>query len=169
MQILDKAEETAVMVKARELCEAIVAEDSFKRMRGQIDAFMADNAVQALYQGLSQKQGLLQQKQQAGMPLEDDEIADFEKDRDALLANEVATGFMDAQQSMQELQETVNMHVSMTFELGRAPTQQEIDDELHMKGSSGGGCCGGGGCGSSEEESKDGQSSGGGCGSGGCC
>jgi cell fate (sporulation/competence/biofilm development) regulator YlbF (YheA/YmcA/DUF963 family) len=149
MQILDNAQETAVMVKARELCDAIVSEDSFKRMKGQIEAFMADEKVQALYQGLGAKQGMLQQKQQTGAALTDEEIADFEKDRDELLANEVATGFMEAQQGMQDLQENINMHVSMTFELGRAPTQKEIEDELHMKGSSGGGgCCGGGGCGS---------------------
>jgi len=144
MQILDNASETQVMVKARELCEAIVSEDSFKRMKEQIDAFMADEAIQALYQGLGQKQALLQQKQQAGMTLADEEIADFEKDRDELLASDVATGFMEAQQGMQDLQETISMHVGMTFELGRAPTKEEIDDEMHMRGSSGGGCCGGG-------------------------
>src|SRR5207244_6457118 len=63
-----------------------------------------------------------------------EEIAAYEKERDALVANSVAAGFIEAQQNLHEVQETVNQYISKTLELGRVPSEEEME-----------GCCGGGG------------------------
>ncbi|MFT5495876.1 MAG: cell fate (sporulation/competence/biofilm development) regulator YlbF (YheA/YmcA/DUF963 family) [Kiritimatiellia bacterium] len=154
MITLDQAKETPVIEKARELCDVLASQSSFKALQASVQAFMDSSEVQAMYHGLGSKQAALQEKQQSGMPLSDEEIADFDKDRDDLLANPIAKGFLDAQKSMKELQKTFNSYLSLTFELGRCPTSDEVDEEQNASG----GCCGGGG----------GGGGGGGCGGGGC-
>jgi cell fate (sporulation/competence/biofilm development) regulator YlbF (YheA/YmcA/DUF963 family) len=145
---------TPFVQKTQELCETLLTQDHFKRMKGQIDAFMADSRAQYMYQALTEKQGTLMDKQRAGMPLSDDEIRDFEVEREALMNNLVCQGFLQAQKEFKKLQESLTAYVNLTLENGRVPTQDEVEKE--MKGS--GGCCGGG-CGGG---------GGGGCGSGGC-
>jgi hypothetical protein len=61
-----------------------------------------------------------------GMPLSNDEILEFEKHRDALVNNPVAKGFLDAQQQMQTVQESVGQYVAKTFELGRLPSEEDF-------------------------------------------
>ena len=141
MITLDQATETPVIEKTKELCNVLVNQASFKELQAQIQAFMDSSEVQEMYHGLGDKQGILQQKQEAGMPLTDEEIADFNKDREAVLANPVAKGFIDSQQSMKDLQKTLTAYLSLTFELGRCPTADEVDESQNASG----GCCGGGG------------------------
>jgi cell fate (sporulation/competence/biofilm development) regulator YlbF (YheA/YmcA/DUF963 family) len=147
---------TPFVQKLQELCQVLLSQEHFIRLKGQIDAFMADTRAQYMYQALTDKQGLLMDKQRSGMPLSDDEIRDFEVEREALMNNLVCQGFLTAQKELKKIQESVSTYVNLTLEHGRVPTQDEVDTE--MRG--GGGCCGGGGCGSG--------GGGGGCGSGGC-
>ena len=126
-----------IQQKTRELCQAIVEQPEFQEMRQQIDAFMGDEAAKLLYQSVMEKGETLQYKQQTGSPLSSDEITAFEKDRDALVNNPVARGFLDAQEQMHKVQETVGQYVSKTFELGRMPTEEDL---------SGGSCGSGCGC-----------------------
>jgi len=126
-----------VQQKTRELCQAIVDQPEFQEMRQQIDAFMGDEAAKSLYQSVMEKGETLQYKQQTGSPLSSDEITAFEKDRDALVNNPVARGFLDAQEQMHKVQEAVGQYVSKTFELGRMPSEEDL---------SGGSCGSGCGC-----------------------
>ena len=74
-----------------------------------------------------------------GLELSDGEVKDFEAAREALLGNEIAREFLDAQQSLQSVQMAIGKYVGMTLELGRVPGPEDFQDE--------GGCCspGGGG------------------------
>ena len=130
-------EETAITQKTRELCEAILEQPEYQAARKNIEAFHADDKSRAQYDGLMTKGQALQQKQQMSLPLTGEEIATFEKERDALMANPVARGFLDAQEQMHEFQETVNKLLSKTIELGRVPAAEEMDS---------GGCGSGCGC-----------------------
>jgi cell fate (sporulation/competence/biofilm development) regulator YlbF (YheA/YmcA/DUF963 family) len=123
-----------VQQKTRELCQAIVDQPEFQQMRQRIDAFMGDEAAKLQYQVVMEKGEMLQHKQQMGAPLSNDEIVSFEKDRDALVNNPVARGFLDAQQQMHKVQESVGQYLSKTFELGRLPTEED------MNGGCGSGC-----------------------------
>ncbi len=135
------SKESNVLAKTRELCDAIAQDIEFVTLQGQVERFLSDDDAKVQYQSLHERGEELHHKQHAGVELSDKEIQDFEDARDSLLANEVASDFMAAQQSLQALQKTISQYVGMTLELGRVPTPEDIE---HAEG---GGCCGGGcGC-----------------------
>ncbi len=124
-----------ILEKTRELCATIVAEPGMTAIRQRISTFMADDQARAQYESLMNKGQALQEKQQRSLPLAGEEISAFEREREALLANPVATGFLDAQQELHEIQESIQKHVSKTLELGRVPTEDDLSE-----GSCGHGC-----------------------------
>jgi cell fate (sporulation/competence/biofilm development) regulator YlbF (YheA/YmcA/DUF963 family) len=124
-----------IETKTRELCEAIIEHIQTGGIKQRIDTFLADASARGAYESLMSKGQALQEKQHSGQALEPAEISAFESERDALLKNPVATGFLDAQEEMHELQHLVSKQVNKTIELGRVPTAEDLE----------GGCCGGGG------------------------
>ncbi len=106
-----------------------------RQVRQRVDAFMADEQARTLYDGLVTKGQALQQKQQLSTPLSGEEVADFEQHRTALFNNPVARDFLDAQEKLHQVQESVQHYVSKTLELGRLPTDEEMNG-----GSCGHGC-----------------------------
>jgi cell fate (sporulation/competence/biofilm development) regulator YlbF (YheA/YmcA/DUF963 family) len=131
-------EESQITLKTKELCQAILDQPSLRSARQRIEKFMTDEKTRAQYDGVMAKGQALQQKQQRSVPLTGEEISAFEKDRDALLKNPVAREFLDAQEELHQIHESVNQYVSKTLELGRVPTEADLDS-----GSCGQGC----GCG----------------------
>ena len=123
------------MQKTKELCQTILEQSTIRSMRQRIDTFMADEDTRAQYESLVNKGQALQEKQQTSTPLTGDEIADFEKHRDSLLQNPVARGFLDAQEELHQVKQSVHQYVTKTLELGRLPTEEEVNG-----GSCGGGC-----------------------------
>ncbi len=128
------AEDSLVLQKTRELCQAILEQPGFVTLRKQMDTFFSDAPTQNHYQQVVAKGEKLQQKQQMGLALTDDEVRDFESDRDALVSNPVARAYLEAQQQMHHLEHSVGKYVAKTLELGRLPTEQEMADGC------GGGC-----------------------------
>jgi cell fate (sporulation/competence/biofilm development) regulator YlbF (YheA/YmcA/DUF963 family) len=131
-------EETPVTQKTRELCQTILDQPNMQSIRRRIDVFMADEKARVQYDGLVSKGQLLQEKQQMSTPLTGEEISDFEQHRDALLQNPIARDFLDAQEELHEVQQSIHQYVNKTLELGRLPTEQEL---------AGDGCGHGCGCG----------------------
>ncbi|MGB0993473.1 MAG: YlbF family regulator [Akkermansiaceae bacterium] len=133
--------DSAVMAKTRELCETISQDIEFLALQGQVERFLEDDSAKLQYQSVHERGEELHQKQHAGVELSEREIKEFEEARGQLLDNEVAREFMEAQQSLQSLQQTIGKYVGMTMELGRVPEPED------MQSNDGGGCCGGGcGC-----------------------
>jgi len=128
-------ENSAILEKTKELCQAILDEPNIRSIRERMNVFMGDEQARSLYDGLVTKGQALQQKQQLSMPVSGEEMADFEQHRTALFNNPVARGFLDAQEEMHQVQESVQHYVSKTLELGRLPTDEEING-----GSCGHGC-----------------------------
>ena len=95
-------------------------------LRQHIDNFMADEQAKVQYDGLVAKGQALQEKQQQSLPLTGEEITDFEQHRDSLLKNPVARAFLDAQQELHEVQESIHKYVSKTIELGHLPSEDEL-------------------------------------------
>lgn len=130
-------QEDQIILKTKELCQAILDQPNMVSARRRIETFVADEKSRAQYEGLVAKGQELQQKQQRSQPLTGEEISQFEKEREALMNNPVARGFLDAQEELHQVHESVNQYVSKTLELGRLPTESEL----------GGGECGHGcGC-----------------------
>lgn len=127
---------TKIETKTNELCEAILQEIQTGGIRQRIDTFLANPAARGQYESLMSRGQMLQEKQHHGQELDPSEISAFEKDRDALLQNPVAAGFLDAQEEMHELQSTVKKMVGKTIELGRIPTAEDLAEG----GSCGHGC-----------------------------
>ena len=121
--------------KTRELCQIIIDQPEMASIRRRIDTFMADAAARGQYETVMSKGNALHEKQHNGQTLDDAEIADFEKHRDELLKNSTARDFLDAQGELHELQRSVQKRVSKTFELGRVPTEADLEE-----GSCGHGC-----------------------------
>lgn len=132
------AEESAVMEKTRELCEAIAADEHFLELQAKVEAFLGDDSARTMYQGVHERGQELHQKQHAGMELAESEVREFEAARDELMKNPVARDFLDAQGELEVLQRSIGKYVGMTLELGRVPS---ADDFAAAEG----GCCGGGG------------------------
>ena len=76
---------------------------------------------------LNDRGAMLQQKQAMGAAITDEEIAQFEALRDGFMKNPVATEFLDAQQQLQKLQDSILQHVQKTLELGRVPQPEDFD------------------------------------------
>src|SRR5688572_33380660 len=119
-------EDTIVMQKTRDLCETIVEQQEFRQIRERIDVFMNDDLAKSQYQEVMEKGDALQHKQHSGQPMDNAEIAAFEKSREMLLNNPVAREFPDAQQQMHKIQESVMQYVGKTFELGRVPSAEDF-------------------------------------------
>jgi hypothetical protein len=64
-----------------------------------------------------------------------EEVTEFEKERETLLNNRVAKSFLEAQETMHDIESSVSQYVHKTFELGRVPTSDDFDS-----GSCGEGC-----------------------------
>jgi cell fate (sporulation/competence/biofilm development) regulator YlbF (YheA/YmcA/DUF963 family) len=128
-------ESDALTQKIEELCQTILNQPEVKSIRQRIDAFNADAAAQKQYETLAERGEYLQHKQQQGAQLTDAEIQEFEKHREAFFANPVAKGFVDAQQQMHKMQDSVSKYVSKTLELGRVPAAEDMES-----GSCGSGC-----------------------------
>jgi cell fate (sporulation/competence/biofilm development) regulator YlbF (YheA/YmcA/DUF963 family) len=119
-------EENPVLSKTRELCQFILDQPSMAEARRQIDAFMKDDQARAEYQSLVSKHQALQHKQQMAMELSDQEVSDFEAQREKVIANPTARGFLDAQESMHNLRHSVTKVIAMSLENGRVPTEDDL-------------------------------------------
>jgi cell fate (sporulation/competence/biofilm development) regulator YlbF (YheA/YmcA/DUF963 family) len=126
---------SAVLDKTRELCETILTDSGVASMRQRIDTFLANDQARTQYETVMSKGQVLHEKQHTSLPLSGEEISEFEKSREALLANPVARGFLDAQEELNALQETIQTHVAKTLELGRLPKSDDFEG-----GSCGSGC-----------------------------
>ncbi len=126
---------TKIETKTNELCEAILEQIQSGGIRKRIDTFLADSSARGQYELLMSKGQALQEKQHQGQQLDPVEISAFEKDRDTLLKNPVASSFLDAQEEMHELQSSVQKIVAKTIELGRLPAAEDL-----AEGSCGHGC-----------------------------
>jgi cell fate (sporulation/competence/biofilm development) regulator YlbF (YheA/YmcA/DUF963 family) len=123
-----QTEANAIIEKTRALCQTIVDQPGMTSLRRQIDTFLSDANARGQYETVINKGQALQEKQSKGAKLDGAEIADFEKHRDALLSNPVARGFMDARETLHEIQHSIQKYVSKTLELGRVPTADDLED-----------------------------------------
>jgi cell fate (sporulation/competence/biofilm development) regulator YlbF (YheA/YmcA/DUF963 family) len=129
--MLNHTEENAVIQKTKELCQTILDQPEMQSARERIDTFMADEGSRAQYDDLVTKGQALQQKQQMSTPLTNEEIAEFERHRESLLKNPVARGFLDAQEELNQVRQSVQKYVAKTLEIGRVPETGDFESCGH--------------------------------------
>ena len=113
--MLNQMEEKVVVEKTRELCSTILAQSGMGVIRKNIDTFMADEKSRSQYESLMARGQELHEKQHKSLPLSGEEIGEFERQREAMLSNPVARGFLDAQEALHNLQESIQTQVSRSF------------------------------------------------------
>jgi len=138
---MQTTQDSLITDKTRELCQAILDQPEMRAARERIQSFVSDDKARTQYEGLMAKGQALQQKQQRSEQLSGEEIAAFEAEREALMSNPVARGFLEAQEEMHHVHQSINQFVSKTLELGRLPSEADFESE----GNCGEGC----GCGHS--------------------
>lgn len=127
--------DSRIIQRTLDLCQAIVEQPDFEALKKSIDAFMGDELLKFQYQQVTELAQLLQMKQSEGMELKPADVGHFETMREEFLKNPTAQGFLDAQQQMQQLHQAVSQLLDKTFELGRKPEFEDLQD-----GSCGSGC-----------------------------
>jgi len=123
----DTLQNGAVLAKTLELCGTIIQQPAFQSLKANIESFLADDEAKELYRTVAEKGEYLHHKQHQGAQLGDDEVAEYEKHREALLNNPLARGFLDAQETMRGVQDTVTKYVTKTLEIGRVPTEADFE------------------------------------------
>lgn len=117
----------AVLEKTLELCQLIVNQPDFTALQQDIQTFLADDSAKQLYQTVVEKGEHLHHKQHQGVQLAEAEIGEYEEHRQALMNNPVARRFLDAQEHMRGVTETVTKYVNKTMELGRVPAEDDFE------------------------------------------
>ncbi|MBL9170142.1 MAG: YlbF family regulator [Verrucomicrobiales bacterium] len=128
-------QESAIQKKTVELCETITTHPDFLSLKGRVDAFLTNDSARDQYNALVEQGQMLEHRQQTGGTITQEEVADFEGKRDAVLQNAIIKDFLQAQQEIQTIQRFIADYVTKTFELGRTPGEEDFQD-----GSCGSGC-----------------------------
>ncbi len=123
----DEITESAYMEKLKALCQTILDDEELKKVFGAIDTFMTNEEAKDLFTEMQESFEELNMKQQAGLQLTAGEVEAYNKKRDAMLGNPIAKTFLEAREQMENVQSTIHTWVGMTFELGRMPTQHDIE------------------------------------------
>lgn len=113
--------------KAKELCQSLLEDPNLKEVFESIDKFMEDDESKELFSEMQTKGESLQMKQQSGLELTAGEVEEYNKIRDKMLKNETANSFVKAQESIQSIHQTLGSWVSLVFENGRMPTEEEFE------------------------------------------
>ena len=112
MKIINlQTEETPVVRKTKELCQTIVDQPGYQAMKKSIMDFLSNDDARAQYQRLCDLQESLHHKSHSGEEIPDEEIAEFERLEQAFMANPLAQGFIQAQQAMLKLVQTIMLLV----------------------------------------------------------
>ena len=111
---------------AKDLCQALLEDDKLKGVFASIDAFMVNDASKELFSQMQTKGEELQTKQQAGIELTAGEVEEYNKLREQMLDDPAAKAFVEAQESIQSVHQTIGSWVSLVFENGRMPTEEEF-------------------------------------------
>jgi cell fate (sporulation/competence/biofilm development) regulator YlbF (YheA/YmcA/DUF963 family) len=124
------------------LCRALLEQPDLKRARAAVEAFAANEQATGVYRDLVELRNELHHRQFNGQKPSPEEIARYESLRKQFLDMPEALPFVEAQQEISKVQETVAQYVGLTFQLGRVPREEDLEQEGCCGGSGGGGGCG---------------------------
>ncbi|MBL69256.1 MAG: hypothetical protein CMO74_12560 [Verrucomicrobiales bacterium] len=113
--------------KTEALCDAIANQEEFKELYAKIEAFMNDEKLKYDFGQLNDQGALLEQKQQYGLEIKQEEYDQFEKLRESFMSQKVATDFLEAQEEVQDIQNRIHQYLAKMFEIGRTPSQDDFD------------------------------------------
>ena len=126
--------------KIRELCEALLQDDGVQSARDRIERFLQNPDATRSYARLANMGEALHQKQSQGLEITEAEGEAFESLRDEVMSNPAVQEFSEARGTLQDIEGVIMTYVGRTLELGRVPSERDLNP-------GGGGSCGSGcGC-----------------------
>ena len=132
---ITEMEITALNEKVRDLCAFLAADDDFVAAQEQINAFEGDKDAQETYAAWQSTASEMQHRyQNEGVKPSAKQLSDLENLQKKVGENPVAANFVEANDLMNEMFSSVLKPVQKTFQLGRVPTEEELNE-----------CCGSGG------------------------
>ncbi|MEM7699378.1 MAG: YlbF family regulator [Verrucomicrobiota bacterium] len=126
---------SAILDKTRELCTLVLGSTEYQENLKKVSAFFNDDDAQNRYHEFNELGKMLHQKQEAGA-LTNADVKKFDTQRDALKADPITGGFMEAEKTLNGIVAQISELVGKSLELGRVAEPEDLADE---------GCCGGGG------------------------
>jgi cell fate (sporulation/competence/biofilm development) regulator YlbF (YheA/YmcA/DUF963 family) len=146
-------ESPAVEAKLRELSEAILADPTYRHHMSKVEKFLENEEARDGYRQASELGHSLQMKRHQGQEIDPEEMAEFDRQRETLVANPLVRDFLDAQHTLGDLPATAGTWVQKTIELGRIPEPEDFQSS----------CCGGHGHDHDHEHEHCGDHGGCGC------
>ena len=122
--------------KTRELCQFILEDPVFAAAQGRIETFLENEDATELYGNWQRKASELHQKHHEGNEPSDDEIKEFEGLKAKVLDHPVAADFLEAEDTVNDMFQTITKMVQKTLQNGKIPTDEDLKE-----------CCGNSGCG----------------------
>lgn len=126
----------------QELCNALAQDQKVISAKARIGLFFQNAEATKLFQEVNSYGEELRNKHLAGMPPTEEEISKFDKLREAVVSNELARGFLESRQQIDEILGTISQFIGMSIDLGRAPSLEEVE-EARKQSMSSSSCCGG--------------------------
>ena len=123
--------------KIRELCEALLQDESVIDARNRVERFLQNPEATRGYAALANLGETLHQKQHAGEEISEEEADRFEAMRRDVLGDPAVQAFAEARNTLQEIEGMITAYVGRTLELGRVPAESDFASQ---GGSCGSGC-----------------------------
>ena len=120
------SDNSPIISKTKDLCEAIVANAEYTALMSTVEAFLNNDEARLLYQSVHERSEEFRNKQRSGVELGESEIDSFKDVRSQMEQNDVVMDFLGAQDELQTVQSAVSKYVGMTLELGRVPTEEDL-------------------------------------------
>lgn len=118
---------TELRTATESLCNLLAKENAVISSKAKIGLFFQNPDATKLFEEVNAYGEELRNKHMAGMQPTEEEIAKFDQLRENVIKNDVARGFLEARQTIDEILNTINQYLGMSIDLGRAPTPEEIE------------------------------------------
>lgn len=110
------------------LCDALAQDQKIISSKARIGLFFQNADATKLFQDVNNYGEELRNKHLSGMAPTEEEIAKFDELRQAVVENDLARGFLEARQQIDEVLGTINQFLGMSIDLGRAPSLDEVEE-----------------------------------------
>lgn len=129
---------TTELANAFAQCQKVVS------AKARIGLFYQNPEATDLFRKVNEYGEKLRNKHMEGMPPSEEEISAFDELRQNVIDNPVCRGFLEARQEVEEMLAVVHQYLSIAFEKGSAPSDEEVAAAMtqQMSCSCGGGCSG---------------------------
>lgn len=125
----------AIDAKLEELAQSVLEQAAYKQCRQMIEDFSKDEASIQQYEQFVQLQEELQEKEQQGLSLTEQEMENYNQEERRIYDNDRIRKFIYAQKELISLQDALTEYFNKAIERGRLPQAKELKKVMHGCGS----------------------------------